>query len=97
MVATYAFLSGMMGVLGIFFAHLAGRSGAQVQKRTEKRIRFYGWMIRAAGCEMVPVLYPLGKMNFVIWSLAVAAFVLGWWGVARTKPDEDLSKEMFRE
>jgi hypothetical protein len=92
------FLAGVLGVLGIFFAYLAGRSGAQVRKGTQKLTRFYGWLIRAAACLIVIALrHPLDAMDLIVWSLAAAFFALAWWDAARAKPEEDLSKEMFRE
>lgn len=92
------FLAGVLGVLGVFFAHLAGRSGAQVHKGTQKLTRFYAWLVRAAACLIVVALrHPLDAMDIIVWSLAVASFALGWWDAARAKPQEDLSKEMFRE
>jgi|SRR5215469_4174498 len=92
------FLAGVLGVLGIFFAHLAGRSGAQVRKGTHKLTRFYGWLIRAAACLIVIALrHPLDAIDIIVWSLAAGSFALGWWDASRVRPQEDLSKEMFRE
>ena len=45
---SFEFLRGVLGVLGVIFAHLAGRSGAKVRKGRQKLSGFYGWVIRAA-------------------------------------------------
>ena len=90
------FLRGVLGVLGIYFAHLAGRSGAQVRKGAQKPARFYGWLVRAAACVVVlSIRHPLGALDYAIWAICAAAFGLGWWGAMRARPEEDLTHEMF--
>jgi hypothetical protein len=90
------FLRGVVGVLGIFFAHLAGRSGALVRKGTQKLIRFYAWLIRAAVCVIaVSIRHPTGTLDIVIWALCATAFGLGWWDASRARPPEDLTSEIF--
>ena len=90
------FLRGVLGVLGVFFAHLAGRSGAQARKGTQKLTRFYGWLIRAAACmAVVTIRHPLGAMEIIIWTLCALAFALGWWDASRAGPPEDLTREIF--
>jgi hypothetical protein len=92
------FLRGVLGVLGIFFAHLAGRSGAQVRKGQQKLIKFYGWLIRAAAClVVVSIRHELGVLDVAIWVLSAAAFALGWWDAARAKPPENLTHQIFPE
>jgi hypothetical protein len=92
------FLRGVRGVLGIFFAHLAGRSGAQVRKGQQKLTRFYAWLIRAAAClVVVSIRHELGVLDVAIWALTAAAFGLGWWDAARARPPEDLTHQIFPE
>ena len=92
------FLRGVLGVLAIFFAHLAGRSGAQVRKGQQKLSRFYGWVIRAAACLIVvSIRHELGVLDIAIWVLSAAGFALGWWDVTRAKPPEDLTHQIFPE
>ena len=98
MPVSFEFLRGVLGVLGIFFAHLAGRSGAQVRKGQQKVIKFYGWLIRAAAClVVVSIRHELGVLDVAIWVLSAAAFALGWWDVTRAKPPEDLTQQIFPE
>jgi hypothetical protein len=98
MPVSFDFLRGVLGVLGIFFAHLAGRSGAQVRKGTQKLIRFYGWLLRAAACVVVvSIRHELGALDIAIWALCAAAFALGWWDAARARPPEDLTNQIFPE
>jgi hypothetical protein len=98
MPVSFEFLRGVLGVLAIFFAHLAGRSGAQVRKRQQKLTRFYGWVARAALCLIVvSIRHELGPLDFAIWILSAAAFGLGWWDGTRSKPPEDLTHQIFPE
>ena len=50
MPASLEFLRGVLGVLCVIFAHMAGRSGATVHKRQQKVSRLYGWVLRALAC-----------------------------------------------
>jgi hypothetical protein len=92
------FLRGVVGVLAVLFSHIAGRSGARVRKGRQKLTGFYGWLLRAAVCVAgVSIRHPLEAMDIIIWFLSAAAFALGWWDVSRARPEEDLTKDMFRE
>ncbi|HEY7390475.1 MAG TPA: hypothetical protein VH640_18300 [Bryobacteraceae bacterium] len=98
MPVSFEFLRGVLGVLGIFFAYLAGRAGAQVRKGQQKLTRFYGWVIRATACLIViSIRHELGALDIAIWVLSAASFALGWWNAAQAKPPEDLSHEIFPE
>jgi hypothetical protein len=98
MSVSFEFLRGVLGVLGIFFAYLAGRSGAQVRKGTQKLTSFYGWLLRAAACIIVvSIRHELGTLDIAIWVLCASAFALGWWDAARAHPPEDLTKQIFPE
>jgi hypothetical protein len=98
MPVSFEFLRGVLGVLGIFFAYLAGRTGSQVRKGTQKLTAFYGWLLRAAACVIVvSIRHELGALDIAIWVLCAVAFGLGWWNAARARPSEDLSKQIFPE
>jgi hypothetical protein len=95
---SFEFLRGVLGVLAVLFAHLAGRSGAQARKRKQKLTYFYGWVIRAAVCLIVvSIRHPLGLLDLAVWALSAIAFGIGWWDAWRDRPTEDLTKEIFRE
>ena len=92
------FLRGVLGVLGLIFAHLAGRSGAKVRKGREKLSGFYGWVIRAAACVIVvSIRHPLGALDIAVWTLSVLAFAAGWWDASRARDDENLTRQIFPE
>jgi hypothetical protein len=92
------FLRGVLGVLCIFFAHMAGRSMMAVRKGRQRVARLYGWILRTAICAAIMIFrHPLDNIALAVWGLAIAAFALGAWSVAREKPPEDLTHEIFPE
>jgi len=46
MPVSFEFLRGVVGVLCVFFAHMAGRSAAAVPRGQQKISRLYGWVLR---------------------------------------------------
>jgi len=98
MPVSFEFLRGVLGVLGVIFAYLAGRSGGKVRKGRQKLSGFYGWVIRAAACVIVvSIRHPLGVLDVAVWVLCVAAFAFGWWDASRARPEEDLTQQIFPE
>jgi hypothetical protein len=98
MSVSFEFLRGVVGVLGVFFAYLAGRAGAQVRKGQQKLMRFYGWVGRLALCLIaISIRHELGPLDIAIWVLIAASFAVGWWNAAHAKPPEDLSHQIFPE
>lgn len=92
------FLRGVLGVLGVIFAHLAGRSAARVRKGRQKLSGFYGWLIRTAACVIVvSIRHELGLMDVAVWVFCAAAFAAGWWDASRARPEEDLTRQIFPE
>lgn len=92
------FLRGMVGVLCIFFAHMAGRSAASVRRGQQKISKLYGWILRTLVCAAVIVFRaPVDTMAIGVWALSLAAFALGMWTVSRQKPPEDLGSQIFPE
>jgi hypothetical protein len=92
------FLRGVLGMLAIFFGHLAGRSGAAVRKGRQKLSRFYGWLIRAAVCLLALSLrFRVDTIDIAVWTLCAVAFALGWWDGSRDKKPEDLTHQIFPE
>jgi hypothetical protein len=95
---SFEFLRGVLGVLAIFFAYLAGRAGAQVRKGRQKPRNFTAWVIRAAVCLIaISIRHELGALDIAIWFLSAASFAVGWWNAAHAKPPEDLTHEIFPE
>jgi hypothetical protein len=98
MPASLEFLRGVLGVLCVMFAYMAGRSGAAVRKRQVKVSRLYGWILRAAVCAAgVAVRHPVDAIDIGVWVFGAAAFAFGWWAVSREKPSEDLTHQIFPE
>lgn len=98
MPASFEFLRGVLGVLCIMFAHMAGRSGAAVHKRQQKVSRLYGWVLRTLACAAgVGIRRAIDTTEIGVWVLSLVAFGLGWWSVAREKKEEDLTHQIFPE
>jgi hypothetical protein len=98
MFVSFEFLRGVLGVLGVIFAHLAGRSGAKVRKGRQKISGFYAWVLRAAACVIVvSIRHELGLLDVAVWVLCAAAFAAGWWDASRARTEEDLPHQIFPE
>ena len=98
MPVSFEFLRGVVGVLCILFAHMAGRSAVAVRRRQQRVSRIYAWVLRAAACAVVvAVRHSLDAVDIGVWALAVAAFAAGWWNASREKKAEDLTHQIFPE
>ena len=98
MPVSFEFLRGVVGVLCVFFAHMAGRSAAAVPRGQQKISRLYGWVLRAAVCAVVVAIrHPVDALVIGVWALSGVAFGAGWWGVSRAKKPEDLTRQIFPE
>ena len=96
MLVSFDFLRGMLGLLCIFFAHMAGRSAEAVRKGRQKVSRLYGWLIRLFVCAVVLVFrHAVDTMAVGVWAVSAVAFAAGMLLVSRQKPPEDLTHEIF--
>jgi len=98
-VMSFEFLRGVLGVLCILFAHMAGKSAVGVRKGQQKISKLYGWALRAAACGGALALrHSLDTVAMAVWILAAAAAAAGWWlgSQAPAKP-EDLTHQIFPE
>jgi hypothetical protein len=94
----FEFLRGVLGVLCVLFAHMAGRSAVAVRRGQQKISRVYGWGLRAAACAVVVALrQSVDVIDIAVWVLAAAAFAAGWWMASRAKPTEDMTRQIFPE
>jgi len=90
------FLRGVLGLLGIACAYMAGRTLAAVRKGWHKPSRLYGWIIRTVLCmAAVAFRYSLDIVDILVWSLSAAAFTYALWSTLREKPREDLTHTIF--
>ena len=91
------FLRGVLGVLCIFFAHMAGRS-VVVVRRGGKVSRLYAWLIRTLLCAVILIFRRrIDAIAISVWALAAVAFGVGLWSASRQRREEDLTHQMFPE
>ena len=92
------FLRGVLGVIALGCAYLAGRSLLAVRKGWHKLSKLYGWLIRLTVClAAVAFRHPVDMVDIALWVLAAAAFAGGFWSAGHQKPPEDLTHEIFPE
>ncbi len=92
------FLRGVLGLLCIFFAHVAGRTSAAVSAGRQKRSRVYSWNIRMIVCGGALLFrHEVDGVVIGVYALAAAAFAAGWWLETRPKEEDDLTHEIFGE
>jgi predicted anti-sigma-YlaC factor YlaD len=91
------FLRGVLGILCIFFAHMAGRVLVDLRKGRVRQSRLIAWVLRTAACA-VAVIFPrraADAMAILVWIVAAAAFAAGMWTASRARKEEDLTKTIF--
>jgi len=91
-------LRGVLGLLCLFFAHFLGRSIVRVQRGRSRARNLYGWLVRTI-ITALAVLWKggLDTLAIVIFTLAAAVLVVGYWLEQRPKQEEDLTREIFGE
>src|SRR5258708_39608362 len=92
------FLRGVLGMIALGCAYMAGRSLVAVRKGWQKLSRLYGWVIRMTVClAAVAFRHSVDTVDIAIWVLAGVTFAGGCWNASRQKPREDLTREIFPE
>ena len=92
------FLRGVLGVLCVFFAHMAGRSAALVRLGRERPSRLYAWIVRVVLCGVfVFFRQSLDFVGILVVAFSALAFAAGMYLVSHQKPPEDLSHQIFPE
>jgi len=92
------FLRGLIGLLGVGCAFVLAQSVVALRKGRGRLSTFYAWLIRTCLClGAVALRHSLNIEDFVIWTLAVAAFAGGYWEASREKKPEDLTRTIFPE
>ncbi len=90
------FLRGVLGLLCLFFAHMAGRSAWAVSRDRQKKSRLYAWIIRATVCGGALLFrHSVDTVVIGVYVLAAVAAAAGWWAESRPKKQEDLTHELF--
>ena len=92
------FLRGVLGMLCVFFAYMAGRSAAAVRQGRSRLRRLYGWILRTVICGGAVVFrQELDGVVIAVWVLAAIVFAAGMWLMLHQKPPEDLTHQIFPE
>lgn len=90
------FLRGLIGLIGIGCAYMAGRSAVAVRNGWVKQSRLAGWIIRMLLCLLaVGFRHRLDAADAAVGALAVVAFSAAAWDTAREKKQEDLTPKIF--
>ena len=88
-------LRGLLGLIGIGSAFMAGRTMAAVRQGLLKAGRHYAWMVRAVVClAALAFRHSPDALMIGAWALSVAAFAGGWRHALHRRPPEDLSHEI---
>jgi hypothetical protein len=92
------FLRGVIGLIGIGCAYLAGRSLVAVRKGWQKQSRLVGWLVRLLLCLVaVSIRHPLDFAVIAVVVLAAVAFGAAVWNTSQQKPPEDLTPTIFSD
>ncbi len=92
------FLRGVLGLLGLACAYMAGRTLIALRHGEVRASRHYAWLIRMLLCLGALVFrHSADTVAIVIWCLAALAFAAGGWQASHRKPPEDLTDEIFPE
>jgi len=96
MPVSFEFLRGVLGIIGVACAYMAGRSLLSVRRGWHKPSTLYAWILRALVCLAAIVFrYPVDGIAIIVWALAALTFAAGYWQAMHSKPPEDLSHEIF--
>ena len=88
-------LRGLLGLIGIGSAFMAGRTMAAVRQGLLKPGRHYAWMVRAVVClAALAFRHSPDAVMIGAWALSAVVFAGGWWQASHPKPPEDLSREI---
>jgi hypothetical protein len=92
------FLRGVLGVIGLGCAYMAGRSAVAVRRGWQKLSKLYGWIIRMVLClAAVAFRHSVDTVDIAVWALAAVVVGIGFWSASHQKPHEDLTHEIFPE
>ena len=90
------FLRGVLGLIALGCAYMAGRSAAALRKGWQEKSRLYGWIVRTAACLVaVAIRHPVDNADIAVWLLAAGACALGVRNTSRERPPEDLTRTIF--
>ena len=92
------FLRGMLVLLAIFFAYMAGRSIAAARRGRVAKSKLFAWIIRLTVCAAaVAYRSRFDLIDIALSVLAALGLAVGYWEESRPKSQEDLARKMFPE
>ena len=92
------FLRGVLGLLGLACAYMAGRTLIALRHGEIRASRHYAWLIRALLClAALAFRHAIDGVAISIWCLAVVTFAAGLWQASHRQPPENLTDEIFPE
>jgi hypothetical protein len=98
MPVSFEFLRGVLGVIGLACAYMAGRSLVAVRKGWQRISALYGWILRALLClGAIAFRHSIDNMALTVWTVSGVAFALAVWQTSHQKPPEDLTHQIFPE
>ena len=95
------FLRGVLGLIGVGCAYMAGRSAVAVRRGWHKRKSLYGWIVRTLLCLIAVALpgvrtrQPVDVTDIIVWGLAAIAFAAAYVITGRERKVEDLTHTIF--
>jgi hypothetical protein len=91
-------MRGILGIIGLACAYMAGRSLVAVRQGWQKPGALYGWIIRAVLClAVIAFRHTVDIVAIALWIMAAAAFALAAWQTSHRPPPEDLTRQIFPE
>ena len=92
------FLRGMLALLALFLANMAGRSNAAARRGRVAKNRVYAWVIRLAVCgAAVAYRSRFDLIDIALCVLAALGLAAGYWEESRPRSQEDLARKIFPE
>jgi len=89
-------IRGVLGVIALLSAFMAGRALLGARRGYFKISRLYRWLVRLVLC-LVAMAWrqPVDTIAIVTWLLVAAAFGWGYWDASRPREQEDLTDRIF--
>jgi hypothetical protein len=92
------FLRGILGVIAVGCAFMAGRAVGLVRKGRQKNSYAIGWLFRTLAC-VIAVAYrnPFDIADISVGSLVIVAFAIAFWDQWRPKKEDDAPVKIFTD
>jgi hypothetical protein len=96
MPVSFELLRGMMSIIGLACAYMAGRALAAFHRQEQPISRLYGWIIRTVLCLAAIVFrHTVDLTAMAVWGMATVLFGVAYMHTLHRKPPEDLTDEIF--